>query len=292
MTFGSRSRRRTGASALRSLFVVALLFCSIAGGMRSSVFAQDASPAAGDACAAIAGAEAPAAAASPAAGQTGTPVEDQATIDAATAAVAETWGCATAYGQTAEMGEVWGVTSYEDGTLGVEYSVTAGMQVLAFSDSLMDHGGTWMVMAREAVSPETDEDSTSVGVAIAAAEEGGAVALAPNLPSAEARPAMFFNVTNGGAEAVHFLIVADSAAVDAAADYTVSGEVVAGAELGADGGMALVLVEGLEPGTYVLAGATQGADGSWTAAPGMAANFEVTEAVDLDVPDLFGTPAG
>jgi hypothetical protein len=283
--------------------VVALLVCSFfVSGLRANVLAQDATPdasPAGDACAPVGGEEEATPEASPVAEEApvGTPVDDQAVIDAATAVVSEAWDCVNEFGLTSTFTSVASVVSYDDGSLGVDYQVATGSkQVERFLDVLTDEAGTWTITDRSLLTPETDLDSTSIGVNFATADDELVIELAR--AELEASEATLFQITNTGDWDHNFVLVSVPEGFDpaTAGHFDIAappeGTTVEGGISLASGEAGAALFEGLAPGSYVVYCVAEAPDGETHADKGMFAPLTITEAVPLDIPDVVGTPAG
>ena len=300
MSSGSRSPWRSGRSLLRLSFVVTLLISSLfATAMHTHVAAQDATPA-GDACAPIGGDEAAATpeAASPVVEEApvGTPVEDQATIDAATAVVTEAWDCVNEFGLTSTFSSVLTVFDYGDGTLGVDYQIATGTkQVERYLDVLVEDAGAWSISERTALAPETDLDKVSVGVKLVSADGTPAIEIA--VASFEASPATLFQITNDNdvAQAFALLTVPEGFDPAAAGSFDVlaipEGTTLEGVTILDAGASGVALFEGLTPGNYAAYSLAVAEDGATLTDQGLSTVLTVTEPVELDIPDVVGTPA-
>jgi hypothetical protein len=183
----------------------------------------------------------PVAAASPVAEEepTGTAVEDQAVIDEATATINNLYACYNAgdgeaflalfteAGHQAAFGnddhatladhiaaksavaqagavEVHEVVDYGDGTLGVDYQVHIGQQVIHNTDILAQVDGTWLVDGRIVDAPETDLDSTTASVKASVAD--GAVVIEVSPAPIANQPAVKLQITNNADSAVDLVL--------------------------------------------------------------------------------------
>jgi hypothetical protein len=221
----------------------------LAGG--AAAIAQDATPAGtpiGPEASCIAPAMASAdtgaatAAASPAAAAAlpeGTPVEDQAVVDEATAFIQNLYACynagdgeaflgfftenghAAAFGNddhdaiaahiaavsaAAPAGDVVvdEVVDYGDGSYGVSYQVTLGKQVVHNTDVLVPAGDGWQVDNRVTTGGETMLDSATAS--IKASVDGGAVVIEVSPAPVMNQPAVKFQITNNADSAAHVVI--------------------------------------------------------------------------------------
>ncbi len=218
----------------------------------------------------------------------GTPVEDQATIDEATAFVQNLYACyaagdgasfagyftdaglQAAFGTTdrdavaahitaksaqAPAGEVIvdDVVDYGDGSLGVTYQVTLGKQVISNTDVLVPAGDGWQVDGRTSTGGDTDLDSATAS--IKASVDGGAVVIEVSPSPVMNQPAVKFQITNNASSAVHVVIVqgGDAASVTST-DITAlpEGVTFVGEGRAEAGEIAGTTFEGLEEGTYVV----------------------------------------
>ncbi|MEJ7838796.1 MAG: hypothetical protein WKF81_08265 [Thermomicrobiales bacterium] len=266
--------------------------------VRVNVLAQDATPA-GDACAAVGGDDAMTSPeASPVAEEApvGTPVEDQAVIDTATAAISEAWGCVNEFGLMSTFTEVLGVVDYGDGSLGVDYQVATGSkQIERFLDVIEDMDGTWKITDRSLLNPETDSDLSTIGIRFATVDDE--LVIESNLASFETNEAIEFQVTNTGDWAHNFVLVMVPEGFDPAAAGHF--DVLAPAEgTTVEGGISLeagevgsAIFEGLEAGSYVIYCVMEAPDGETHADKGMFLALTITERVVIEVPDVVGTPA-
>ena len=351
MTFGSRFRRQSGTHVRGLSIVVALLVCSFfVSGLRANVLAQDATPAT-VACAApevppgtpepmeeemVASPEADEA--SPVAEEaaptppSGTLVEDQAVIDAATAAVSNVYACLTegnilgALALTtdnfresvigaanlytaAALAEPWfegfsetitvvnGVYDNGDGSLSVDYQTIDGKQVYHYLDVLVEEDGVWKFDATFDLTPETDLDKLSIGVNFATADDELVIEIAR--PEFEATEATLFQVTNTGDWGHNFVLISVPDGFDPAslthpespATLPEGTEFLGSIDL-EPGQSGAALFEGLEPGSYVIYCYVEAPDGETHADKGMYVPFTVLPPIELDIPDVVGTPAG
>lgn len=218
----------------------------------------------------------------------GTPVEDQATIDEATAFAQNLYACyaagdgqsfagyftdaglQAAFGTTdreavaarvaamssqAPAGEVAvdEVVDFGDGSLGVSYQVQLGKQLIHNTDVLVPAGDGWQVDNRVSTGGESDMDSATASVK--ASVDGGAVVIEVSPSPVSNQPAVKFQFTNNADSAAHLVIVqgGDAASVTSADITTLpEGTTFIGEAWAAPGEIAGTTFEGLEEGAYVV----------------------------------------
>ena len=218
----------------------------------------------------------------------GTPVEDQATIDEATAFVQNLYGCYAAGDGTSFAGYftdaglqaafgtsdrdavaaqiaaksaqaplgavvVDGVVDYGDGSLGVSYQVTLGKQVIHNTDVLVPAGDSWQVDGRTSTGGDTDMDSATAS--IKASVDGGAVVIEVSPSPVMNQPAVKFQLTNNASSAIHVVIVQGGDATSVTStDVTAlpDGATFIGEGWAAPGEIAGTTFEGLDEGAYVV----------------------------------------
>jgi uncharacterized cupredoxin-like copper-binding protein len=262
----------------------------------------------------------------------GTLVEDQAVIDEATAAVTNVYACLgegnflgalalttdnfrlSLFGTTnlytaAAIAEQWfadytetitevnAVYDNGDGSLSIDYQTLGGKQVFHYLDVLVQEDGVWKFDASFDLSPETDLDTVSVGVKFASEEDELVIEISP--ASIEALPAALFQITNTGDWGHTFELLKvpdgfDPASLthpDPAAELPEGVEYLGGTFL-EPGQSGEVLFEGLEAGSYVIYCYVEAPDGETHADKGMYTTLTITEPVEIEVPDVVGTPAG
>ena len=350
MSLGSRFRRHSGIHAFRLMLVALLLLCSLViSGSRTGALAQDAPPADTATCVApevppgtpedmgdmggmdmeMATPADDAAAPEEPVVPTGTPVDDQATIDAVTAAATNIQSClaegnalgalslttsefrmsqfgtdniytiaAMLEGYTpAPIGTVNGVYQYEDGSLGIDYTSAEGKQLTHTLDVFIEQDGAWLLNAEYELPAQSKLDTTTITVVLGTPENEFSLTVEP--ASFSASPATNFTVYNNGTMEHEFIILQVPEGFDPASLTNPQGPedlpadvTFVGATWVAPGEVGSALFEGLEPGNYVGYCFIPLEDGTTHAQNGMYMAFTITEAVDLDVPDVVGSPAG
>ena len=232
----------------------------------------------------------------------GTPVEDQAVIDEATAFVQNLYACynagdgeaflahftenghAAVFGDEhddAELAEhiaaksavaqasevdVHEVVDYGDGTIGVDYQVLLGQQIIHNNGVLTQVDGGWLIDGRTSMAPETQLDSTTASVK--ASVDGDAVVIEVSPSPLANQPAVKLQITNNADSAINVLLLqgGDAASVTSA-DLTALPEGVTFVgdvhNVGA-GEIVDTAFEGLAEGQYVIVVQTaDGATGSY-----------------------------
>ena len=220
--------------------------------------------------------------------RTGTPVEDQAVIDEATAAIANINACHdegngeafvalfTEQGRTAAFGDVdpvelaneiqamstmaqtsnfvvHEVLDYGDGSLGVDYQLNIGKQVVHFTDTLVQEGDFWLVDGRTIETPETDLDSTTASVKTSISDGSVVIEVSPN-PIMN-QPAVKLQMVNNADSAEHVTLLqgGDAASMtDLDLANLPEGVTFVGHADAEPGAFVDTLFEGLEEGNYVV----------------------------------------
>ncbi len=220
----------------------------------------------------------------------GVAVEDQAVIAEATAAIENLYTCFnegqgelyaalfTDEGRTAAYGdieptelaaqvqalstmvqagevEVSDVVDLGDGSLGVEYQVTIGQQVMHHMDTLVyQNNDAWLVDDRQMLSPETELDIATAGVNVSAEE--GAVTVEVSPSPIMNQPALRLQVNNNTGSALQMVLLEGG---DAAAMTEVDlanlpeGSTFFGRAMVEEGERLDTLFEELAEGEYVIA---------------------------------------
>jgi uncharacterized cupredoxin-like copper-binding protein len=198
---------------------------------------------------------------------------------------------------TETITEFLGVYDNGDGSLSVDYQTAAGKQIFRYFEVLVQEGEEWKLDASFTLNAETDLDTISVGLKFASETDELVFEIAP--ASIEAMPATIFQVTNTGDWGHSFTLVKvpegfDPASLthpDPSADWPEGVEEIGGIYLEpGQAGEALFL--DLEPGSYVIYCWVEAPDGETHADKGMYTTFTITEPVEIEVPDVVGTPAG
>ena len=217
-----------------------------------------------------------------------TPVEDEAMIADATAAVENLYACYNAGGdsfvglftddafarywggldpelvteqtpgddrQQARNVEIHEVLDLGDGRFAIDYQVTVGYQVEHMTDVFVEEDGVWLVDANAGSdTPETSLDATTASVKISETDDGHAIEVSPNpIMNQPAVKLQFANQTDD------FLVIAllrgsDAASMPATLDPAglPDGVTILGTVVVGSGEHEIGLWEGLEEGDYVL----------------------------------------
>jgi hypothetical protein len=258
----------------------------------------------------------------------GTAVDDQATIDAVTAATNNISACLSegnALGALAlttsnfvmtqfgtdniytaasflegyvpgPITKVNGVFQYDDGSVGIDYNSAEGMQVLHALDVYVQQDGAWLLDASYELPAQSDLDTSSITVTLGTADNEFAMVVEP--ASFAASPATNFVIYNNGTIEHEFIVLQVPEGFDPAtltnpqspADLPADVTFV-GATFAAPGQVTAALFEGLQPGNYVGYCFIPAEDGATHAEHGMYMAFTITEPVVIDVPDVVGSPA-
>lgn len=154
--------------------------------------------------------------------------------------------------------DVHAVIEFADGSLGVDYQVPIGQQVLHHTDVLTEVDGSWLIDNRTMELPETDLDSTTAGVA-ATIEDGVVVIEASPSPLLN-QPAVKLQFTNETGSAMHAVLVEgnDAAAVTTTDITQLPEDVTFVGETRVEAGEIVdTQFENLEEGNYVIAVETE-----------------------------------
>jgi hypothetical protein len=177
--------------------------------------------------------------------------------------------------------EVATVRSYEDGTVGVDVTyMQSQYQIVGEEMILIEENGVWKL---DAVAPdrvEFDGDSTAVGVSLGENEDG-TYFITPNAESAPAIDLLILQATNVGEEPHEMVMLQLPEGADPAGliDGSIAEEDVnfIGAVVTPNtGDIADMNLVGLPVGVYTLVCFFPSPDGAPHAAHGMVAQFEVT----------------
>ncbi len=180
-----------------------------------------------------------------------------------------------------------------DGRLAVDNSVTLGKQRSRTLDVLVEEDGFLKLDETYELAPETTENSVTVGLQAATDESEYAFALTP--ASIPAQPAVIIHLFNIGEmehEAVIFQTPEDFDPIslleaEGPEDLPEGVEFIGAGFVPVGGTTDLLLVD-LEPGTYTIYCFIPAPDGEPHAAKGMITQLTITEAADVDVPDISG----
>jgi len=195
--------------------------------------------------------------------------------------------------QDFEIGEIYEVQDLGDGRFGVEYDQIFGKQVARFFSVLVEDEGFYMLDQDFELTPETTENSVTIGLQAATDESEFAYQI--GTATVQQQPATlvrFFNVGEMEHEAVFFKTPEDFdpatlLQVEDEADIPEGVEFV-GAAFAPPGEEQTILLQDLEVGTYTIYCFIPAPDGEPHAAKGMITQLTVTEPVELDVPDITG----
>lgn len=161
--------------------------------------------------------------------------------------------------------DVHEVIDYGDGTLGVDYQVSMGKQVIHVTDILVDQGGAWLIDDRVRETPETSLDSTTAAVQFSVADGSVTIEVSPS-PIMN-QPAVRLQLDNQADSPVHVVLFqgGDAASVTSADLTSIPEGVTFIGEADAEPGSRVdTLFEGLEEGSYVIvAETTNGETGSF-----------------------------
>lgn len=177
--------------------------------------------------------------------------------------------------------EVLGVTSYDNGTVGVDVQYQQSQYQIASEEwILVQDGGAWKLDAFSSISAEVEGDTVAVGVQLGENEDG-TYFITPNASSVVESEVLILQGTNMGAEPHEMVMLQLPEGADpmglldgsiAEEDITFIGVVF----MTQTGDMAELTLVGLPAGEYVLVCFFPGPDGEPHAANGMVAPFSVT----------------
>lgn len=187
------------------------------------------------------------------------------------------------------------VTDAGNGSYAVDYQITFGKQIQHFVWVLIKDGDTWKVDQEFMLTPTTDLDTATVGVQAATDTSEYAYDVSP--AEVAGQPAIMIHGTNAGKmehEIVMFQVPKGYNAKDIA---TIDPSKMAGSGVSFVGQIFLpvgeqgdMLLEGLTPGTYVIACFIPAPDGQSHAAKGMVAEITVTAPATVAVPNVTASP--
>lgn len=181
------------------------------------------------------------------------------------------------------------------GKYAVDYQVKFAKQVFHYLWVIVEQNNFWMTDQEFMMTPTTDLDTATVGVQ--AATDSGEYAYDVSPAKVSGQPAIMIHGTNAGKmdhEIVMFQVpdgykAADIAKLDptkmSSEGISFVGQIYL--PVGQQGDM---LLEGLTPGTYVIACFIQAPDGQSHAAKGMVAEITVTAPVTVEVPNVVASP--
>lgn len=154
--------------------------------------------------------------------------------------------------------DVHAVIAFPDGSIGIDYQVPVGKQVLHHTDVLTEVGGSWLIDNRTMELPETDLDSTTAGVATTI--DDGVVVIEVSPSPLLNQPAIKLQFTNETGSAMDVVVVEGNDPVSVTtADLTQLPEDVTfiGETYVEVGEIVDTLFENLDEGNYVIFAETE-----------------------------------
>jgi len=189
-----------------------------------------------------------------------------------------------------------GVQQLSGGNYAVDYQVTFGKQVFHYVWVLVPADKYLMVDQEYELTPTTDQDMATVGVQAATDSSEYAYDVSPS--EIAALPAIMIHGTNAGKMEHEIIMFQVPDGYDAKNIANLDPTKMSSEGISFVGQLFLpvgeqgdMLLEGLTPGTYVIACFIQAPDGQSHAAKGMIATITVTPPATVEVPNVVASPA-